>query len=101
MTEERNEQLSPEKISCQDDAFQRMALEVETAARSDAHLNLNDIILLMLETYQRGGGFDRVVFCLASSDRQQLIGRLGLGEGVESSAAPGRSKFLWWIPRTR
>ncbi len=44
---------------------------------------INQVLDLVMEGLYRGLGFDRVAFCLVSSDRTWLTSRYGLGERVE------------------
>jgi len=44
---------------------------------------VNQILSLVMEGLYRGLGFDRVAFCLVTSDRTCLQSRYGLGEKVE------------------
>ena len=44
---------------------------------------LNEIMHLVLEGILRGVGFDRVLFALLTPNRQQLVGKAGLGVGIE------------------
>lgn len=45
---------------------------------------LNEVLRMILETIFRAIGFRRVVFCLRDPKSEQLTGRFGLGEGVET-----------------
>lgn len=46
--------------------------------------NLNEVLTLALEGVFRGIGMDRALFALLSQDRQQLIGKAGLGRGADA-----------------
>ncbi|MCZ6750606.1 MAG: HDOD domain-containing protein [Acidobacteria bacterium] len=61
-----------------------LAAEVVAATQPGSPVQMNSILMMVLEAYHRGAGFDRVIFFLADSDRTRLRGRLGLGEDIES-----------------
>lgn len=52
---------------------------------------LNEILGLVLEGVYRGVGFDRVLFAMLTPNRQQLLGKAGLGKGIESL----RQRFIF------
>jgi hypothetical protein len=58
--------------------------EVGAVVTSDESFGLNDILLMVLEAIFRGGRFDRVVFCLVTSDRKLLEARMGLGDDLDA-----------------
>ena len=45
---------------------------------------LTDVLRMILETMFRAMDFDRVIFCMRDPKTETVIGRFGLGEGVES-----------------
>jgi HD-like signal output (HDOD) protein len=47
---------------------------------------LNDVLNLALEGILRGIGLDRVLFAMMTPNRAQLVGKSGLGQGVETLA---------------
>jgi hypothetical protein len=60
------------------------AAEVEAALASPTGFDLHRVLLMTIEAALRGGGFDRVVFALVTANRQDVLGRLGLGQDAES-----------------
>ena len=44
---------------------------------------LSDVLRMILETMYRAMGFDRVVFCIREVRTDTVVGRFGLGNGVE------------------
>ncbi|MFN3983840.1 MAG: HDOD domain-containing protein [Rhodocyclaceae bacterium] len=69
----------------------RILRELSTSIAAGAPLN--DILTLVLEGLFRGVGFDRVLFAMLTPNRQQLVGKAGLGSGVESL----RQRFIFSI----
>ncbi|MDY7034441.1 MAG: HDOD domain-containing protein [Thermodesulfobacteriota bacterium] len=53
--------------------------------------DLNDVIIMILETMYRGFTFDRVIFCMMDATRKAMHARFGLGKAVDSS-----SKTFWF-----
>ncbi|WP_041420843.1 serine/threonine protein kinase [Sideroxydans lithotrophicus] len=45
--------------------------------------NLNDLLLMVLETIYRGLGFKRAVICIRDNKQNAMVARMGLGEGVD------------------
>jgi serine/threonine protein kinase len=45
--------------------------------------NLNDVLLMVLETIYRGLGFKRALICIRDNKMNVMAARIGLGEGVE------------------
>ena len=45
---------------------------------------LTDVLRMILETMFRALEFDRIIFCMRDAKTETMIGRFGLGEGVES-----------------
>jgi hypothetical protein len=60
-----------------------MAAEVEAALAAPSGFDLHRVLLMAVEAGLRGGGFDRAVFALLTSSRQDVLGRLGLGRDSE------------------
>ena len=54
--------------------------DVSNALMAD-HVNLNDVLRMILESMYRAMGFRMVVLCLKDARTGQLQGRLGLGDG--------------------
>ncbi len=44
--------------------------------------NLNDVLLMVLETIYRGLGFRRAIICIRDNKLNAMVARMGLGEGV-------------------
>jgi len=63
--------------------IERIAQEVQSVSGAGGELDLNHVLLMILEGLYRGGGFDRVLFCLVSPDHTTVQARLGLGEGID------------------
>ena len=66
------------------DLGSQMAAEVESTLKSSDGVDLHRVLLMTIEAALRGGGFDRAVLALVTADRQELLGRLGLGKGAEA-----------------
>jgi serine/threonine protein kinase len=45
--------------------------------------NLNDVLLMVLETIYRGFGFRRAIICIRDSKNNAMAARMGLGVGVD------------------
>jgi serine/threonine protein kinase len=45
---------------------------------------LTDVLRMILETMYRAMGFDRIIFCMRDAKTETVVGRFGLGEGVET-----------------
>lgn len=45
--------------------------------------NLNDVLLMVLETIYRGLGFKRAIICIRDNKLNAMVARMGLGEGVD------------------
>lgn len=45
--------------------------------------NLNDVLLMVLETIYRGLGFKRAIICIRDNKLNAMVARMGLGEGIE------------------
>ena len=45
--------------------------------------NLNDVLLMVLETIYRGLGFRRAIICILDSKINAMVARMGLGAGVD------------------
>ena len=59
--------------------------DVSNALMAD-HVNLNDVLRMILESMYRAMGFRMVLLCLKDARTGQLQGRLGLGEGGAEAA---------------
>jgi serine/threonine protein kinase len=46
--------------------------------------SLNDILRIIIETMYSGIGFDHVIFALCDARRAAMVGRFGLGEGIDT-----------------
>jgi serine/threonine protein kinase len=57
-------------------------------------IKLNDILRIVIETIYTGIGFDHVIFALRDARRAALVGRFGLGEGVDTLVG----KFAFDLP---
>ncbi|MBI5890090.1 MAG: HDOD domain-containing protein [Nitrosomonadales bacterium] len=44
--------------------------------------NLNDVLLMVLETIYRGFGFRRAIICIRDNKNNAMVARMGLGAGV-------------------
>jgi hypothetical protein len=62
----------------------QMAAEVEAALAAESGFDLHRVLLMAIEAALRGGGFDRVVFALVTATRNEVLGRLGLGQDAET-----------------
>jgi hypothetical protein len=58
----------------------------ETLAARD-HFELNEVLLTVLEGLLSAGPFTRAAVCLLSEEPRELVGRFGLGEGVDQLVA--------------
>jgi GAF domain-containing protein len=65
-------------------ARQQLIGELEAAVTSPGHFEVNEILLTVLEAIVRAGPFSRAAFCLLTDTRTELVGRFGLGEGVDA-----------------
>jgi hypothetical protein len=45
---------------------------------------LTDVLRMILETMFRAMGFDRIIFCMRDPKTDTIVGRFGLGQGVEA-----------------
>jgi transcriptional regulator with GAF, ATPase, and Fis domain len=45
---------------------------------------LTDVLRMILETMFRAMGFDRIIFCMRDPKTETIVGRFGLGQGVEA-----------------
>jgi len=45
--------------------------------------NLNDVMIMILETMYRGFGFNRVIFCMMAATRKTMHARFGLGKDID------------------
>jgi hypothetical protein len=67
-----------------EEARARLVREIEGTVGNAGHFDLNETVLTVLEALLRAGPFDRAVFCLLNEGRTELLGRFGLGEGVDA-----------------
>jgi serine/threonine protein kinase len=44
---------------------------------------LTDVLRMILETMARAMAFDRIIFCMRDAKTETMVGRFGLGQGVE------------------
>ena len=44
---------------------------------------LSDVLRMILETMYRAMEFDRIIFCMRDAKTEMMVGRFGLGDGVE------------------
>lgn len=65
-------------------ARQQLIGELEAAVADSSHFEVNELLLTVLEAIVRAGPFSRSAVCLLNDTRSEVIGRFGLGEGVES-----------------
>jgi HD-like signal output (HDOD) protein len=63
--------------------LEKLTEEVELLVCTGRACAINQIVLMVLESVYRGGGFRRVLFGLVSPDRASVRGRLGLGEEID------------------
>jgi HD-like signal output (HDOD) protein len=62
----------------------RLRAELEEIVDPASGASIGAVLLQAQEAIVRGGPFDRVVVCFFTADRQYLVGRTGLGDGVEA-----------------
>jgi len=60
-----------------------LAIIAEVTRAIVDQLDINDILAMVIEGVARAGGFDVVCLLLLTPARDQLVGRLGYGEGVK------------------
>jgi HD-like signal output (HDOD) protein len=65
------------------DMLEQLTEEVELTVCSGGASDINRLMLIILETVYRGGGFHRVLFGLVTPDRSWVRGKLGLGEDID------------------
>ncbi len=83
-------------ISTEPDPQLQLRILRELSGRISGGAKLNEVLQLVLEGIYRGVGFDRVLFGLLTPNRQQLVGKAGLGVGVESL----RQHFIFSLDNT-
>ncbi len=76
-------QLVDETAELNKDLLRQFSLEIDSVLHSGEHLEVNDIVAIIMEAIYRGAGFDRVLFCLTDQKRTHLRARLAVGEGAE------------------
>ncbi len=64
------------------DARDHLLAEVSAVA-SGVEFDLHRCLLILLEALQRGGPFDRALFCLVDPEQDEVRARLSLGSGSE------------------
>ncbi|MBU1425213.1 MAG: protein kinase [Gammaproteobacteria bacterium] len=57
--------------------------------------NLNDVLLMVLETMYRGLGFKRAIICIRDNKINAMVARMGLGEGVDDVTPHFRFKLAF------
>ncbi|MCA2990131.1 HDOD domain-containing protein [Gemmatimonas sp.] len=62
----------------------RLRAELEEHVDPAAGTSIGAVLLQALEAIMRGGPYDRVLACFLTTDRQQLVARTGLGDGVDA-----------------
>lgn len=62
----------------------RLRTELEEIVDPASGASIGSVLLQAQEAIVRGGPFERVLACFFSSDRQTLVARTGLGDGVEA-----------------
>jgi len=66
------------------------AAEMLTAGIADVthamadHVDLSNVVRMVVETIYRAKGFDHVIFCMLDPRADALTGRFGMGEGVDA-----------------
>ena len=73
--------------STAEDARERLLEDIDQVIDAPDRFDLSETMLTVLEGFLRSGPFSRAVFCLLSDQRKELIGRFGLGEGVDALVA--------------
>ncbi|MGC8792908.1 MAG: HDOD domain-containing protein [Bryobacteraceae bacterium] len=83
---------------CGQAALEHLANEIEWVLLARKDWELTQVIFMVLEAIYRSEVFDRVLFCLLDPASETLLGRVGLGEGVDGlrerlrlPTAPGAS----------
>jgi hypothetical protein len=90
------EALQGEEATFEPDPQLQLRILREISGRIAAGASLGEILQLVLEGIYRGVGFDRVLFGLLTPNRQQLIGKTGLGAGAEAL----RQRFIFSLDNT-
>jgi eukaryotic-like serine/threonine-protein kinase len=57
--------------------------------------NLNDVLLMVLETIYRGLGFKRAIICIRDNKINAMVARMGLGAGVDEVIPHFRFKLAF------
>jgi GAF domain-containing protein len=65
-------------------ARQQLIGELEAAIADPHHFEVNEVLLTVLEAIVRAGPFSRSALCTLNDTRTELMGRFGLGEGIET-----------------
>lgn len=75
----------------QPDPLLQLKILRELSGLIASRASLNQVLTLVLEGLFRGVGFDRVLFAMLTPNRQQLVGKAGLGVGIDSL----RQRFIF------
>ncbi len=59
---------------------------------------LSDVLRMILETMLRAMHFDHIIFCMRDAKTETMIGRFGLGNGVEAHVKSFQSKLKGGTP---
>ncbi len=59
------------------------------------NFNLNDVLLMVLETIYRGLGFKRAIICIRDNKMNAMVARMGLGAGVDEVIPHFRFKIMF------
>lgn len=63
---------------------QQLLTELDAAIADHDRFELNEVLLTVLEAILRAGPFSRSALAMLNDQRSELIGRFGLGDGVET-----------------
>jgi hypothetical protein len=63
---------------------QQLLAELDAAIANHDHFEINEVLLTVLEAILRAGPFSRSAYAMLNDQRSELIGRFGLGDGVET-----------------
>ena len=64
-------------------ARQQLVAELEATVSDPEHFEVNEVLLTVLEAILRAGPFSRSAYAMLNEARTELVGRFGLGDGVE------------------
>lgn len=65
-------------------ARQQLLSELDTAIGDASHFDLDEVLLTVLEAILRAGPFSRSAYAMLSDQRTELVGRFGLGDGIDA-----------------